>query len=169
MFCSWVSLLCHLIKASEATVMSSSLYREVCVEFEMIIPHLQVGDAKQCLCYQRTRNYGIIVPYPHYTTFLFPVSPNKPWIILCTLPSMQCILFHYYLCSVTIQFLQPYENIPVEWSASLPYVQANSLNRFFLTYRTRYSAVYIALRFIPTQLESVIGGGVESRRDEFSP
>lgn len=156
-FCSWVSFLCHLIKSSEATIMNGSLYREVGVEFE-IIPHLQVGDAKQWLCYQRTRNYGIIDTYPRYTAFLFPVSPNQPWIILCTLTNIQCILFHYYLGSVTIQFLQPYENIPLGWSASLSYVQANSLHRFFLTYGTRYSAISIALRFIPTQLEIVIGG-----------
>lgn len=77
MFRSWLSLLCHLIKVNEATIIDGSLFGEVCVEFEMIIPHLQVSDAKQCLCYQRTRNYGIIAIYPTYTKFIFPVSPYK--------------------------------------------------------------------------------------------
>lgn len=118
MFCSWISLLCHLISANEATGIDGSFLGEGWVESEMAIPHWQVGGTKHCLCYQRTRNSGVAVLYPPYATFTFPVSPNKPWMILCPFTNMLCILFHYYLCSVTIQFSQSYENILVEWSAS---------------------------------------------------
>lgn len=78
MFCSWISLLCYLIKVSEATVMDGTFFEEVCVEFEMIIPDLDVHDAKQCLRYQRTRNNGTFVIFPTYTAFIFPVSSYMP-------------------------------------------------------------------------------------------
>lgn len=65
-------------KANEAAVMDSILFGDVFLKFGTLIPYLQEGDAKQCVCYQRSRHDSILVIYPTYTIFLCPISPYKP-------------------------------------------------------------------------------------------
>ena len=103
LFCPWICLPWQLRPIRLQRWLNGILLHVVCVGFEMIIPRLHVRDVKQCLYYQRPRNYGILVIY--LTQHPCPISLSESWIILWNLSNMPYIWSKYCLCSVTIQSL----------------------------------------------------------------